>query len=121
MKTWFNCCSTSLSLSLSGILIMLELHYFRCNYICETFSCLYQCVDLQVTATRVRSKTAQWGSLQRDTKVKSLCFNYTSLHEGVRGKWRYSSTHSLTSALDGSQLYTPANLHPGKEPLVPIG
>jgi hypothetical protein len=24
-------------------------------------------------------------------------------HEGVLGKWRYSSTHSLTSALDGGE------------------
>jgi hypothetical protein len=35
------------------------------------------------------------------SKVKlSLCFNWAPRHEGVLGDWRYSSTHSLTSALD---------------------
>jgi hypothetical protein len=40
-------------------------------------------------------------------KVKFfLCFLFFSLaprHEGVLGKWRCSSTHSLTSALDGGE------------------
>jgi len=27
-------------------------------------------------------------------KVKSLCFNWTSRHEGVLGECRYSSTYS---------------------------
>jgi hypothetical protein len=27
----------------------------------------------------------------------------TEHHEGVLGEWRYSSTHSLTSALDGGE------------------
>jgi hypothetical protein len=37
-------------------------------------------------------------------KVKvSLCFNWVPRHEGVLGEWRYSSTHSLTSALDGDE------------------
>jgi hypothetical protein len=30
-----------------------------------------------------------------------LCFNWAPRHEGVLEEWRYSSTHSLTSALDG--------------------
>jgi hypothetical protein len=45
-----------------------------------------------------------------DTLVKvkvnvkvSLCFNEAPSHGGVLGKWRYSPTHSLTSALDGSE------------------
>jgi hypothetical protein len=29
-----------------------------------------------------------------------VCFNWAPRREGVLGKWRYSSTHSLTSALD---------------------
>jgi hypothetical protein len=33
----------------------------------------------------------------------SLCFNWAPRHEGVLGKWRYNSTHSLTSALDGGE------------------
>jgi hypothetical protein len=39
-----------------------------------------------------------------NVKVKlSLCFNWAPRHEGVLGEWMYSSTHSLTSALDGSE------------------
>jgi hypothetical protein len=30
-------------------------------------------------------------------------FNQAPCHEGVLGEWRYSSTHSLTSALDGGE------------------
>jgi hypothetical protein len=37
-------------------------------------------------------------------KVKlSLCFNWAPRHEDILGEWRYSSTHSLTSALDGGE------------------
>jgi hypothetical protein len=37
-------------------------------------------------------------------KVKlSLCFNWAPRHEGVLGEWRYSSTHSFSSALDGGK------------------
>jgi hypothetical protein len=44
-------------------------------------------------------------------------------HEGVLGEWMYSSTHSLTSALDGGEcrLHAPTALLPGKEPLLPVG
>jgi len=46
--------------------------------------------------------------------VKSFLYCNSAPHnEGVLGEWRYSSTHSLTSAL--------AALPPEKEPLVPIG
>jgi hypothetical protein len=44
--------------------------------------------------------------LLQDIKVKlSLClfFNWAQRHESVLGEWRYSSTHSLTSALDGGK------------------
>jgi hypothetical protein len=38
------------------------------------------------------------------SKVKlSLCFNQAPHYEGVLGKWRHSSTHSLTSVLDGGE------------------
>jgi hypothetical protein len=40
-----------------------------------------------------------------------LCFNWAPRHEGVLGEWKYSSTHSLTSVLDGSERST---LHPGR-------
>jgi hypothetical protein len=37
-------------------------------------------------------------------KVKlSLCFNLAPSHGGVLGEWRYSSTHSFISALDGGE------------------
>jgi hypothetical protein len=56
-----------------------------------------------------------------DVKVKlSLCFNWAPLHEGVLGEWRYSSTHYLTSALDGGERsasrpgrFTPRERAPG--------
>jgi hypothetical protein len=54
-------------------------------------------------------------------KVKlSLCFNWAPRHEGELGEWRYSSTHSLTSALDGGEWlvscsgrFTPKERVPG--------
>jgi hypothetical protein len=33
----------------------------------------------------------------------SLCFNWAPSHEDLLGEWGYSSTHSLTSALDGGE------------------
>jgi hypothetical protein len=57
-------------------------------------------------------------------KVKlSLCFNWTSRHEGVLGEWKHSSTHSWPRhwmEVNG-QLRAPAALPTGREPLVPIG
>jgi hypothetical protein len=39
-------------------------------------------------------------------KVKlSLCFNWSPHHEGVLGEWRYSSTHSLNSALEEGEWW----------------
>jgi hypothetical protein len=54
-------------------------------------------------------------------KVKlSLCFNGAPSHEGLLGEWRYSSTHSLTSALGGGEWsasrpgrFTPRKTAPG--------
>jgi hypothetical protein len=52
----------------------------------------------------------------------SLCFsfNWAPSHEGVLGEWRYNSTHSLTSALDGCEWsasrlgrFTPRERAPG--------
>jgi hypothetical protein len=54
-------------------------------------------------------------------KVVPVLF-LTEHHETVLGEWMYTSTHSLTSALDGGgQLHAPAALPSRKEPLVPIG
>jgi hypothetical protein len=48
--------------------------------------------------------------------------NWAPRHEGVLGKWRYSSTHSLTSALDGGEWsasrpgrFTPRERAPGTD------
>jgi hypothetical protein len=49
-----------------------------------------------------------------------LCFNWAPRHEGVLGEWRYSSTHSSTSALDRGEWsasrpgrFTPRESAPG--------
>jgi hypothetical protein len=64
-------------------------------------------------------------NLKGNVKVKvnvklSLCFNWAPRHGGVLGDWRYSSTHSLTSALDGDDWsasrpgrFTPRETAPG--------
>jgi hypothetical protein len=50
----------------------------------------------------------------------SLCFNWAPSHEGVSREWRYSSTHSSTSALGGGEWsasrpyrFTPKERAPG--------
>jgi hypothetical protein len=40
-----------------------------------------------------------------------LLFNWAPRREGVLGEWRYSSTHSLTSGLDGGKW---SASHPGR-------
>jgi hypothetical protein len=45
-------------------------------------------------------------------KVKlSMCFNWAPRHGGVLGEWRYSSTHSLTSTLDGGEWSASRSAH----------
>jgi hypothetical protein len=47
-----------------------------------------------------------WFMFNKELKVKvklSPFFNWAPRHEGVLGEWRYRSTHSLTSALDGGE------------------
>jgi len=64
------------------------------------------------------------GGKGKDQKLKlSLCFNWAPRHEDVLGKWRCSSMHSLTSALDWGEWSAPPSgrLTPEKEPLVSIG
>jgi hypothetical protein len=41
--------------------------------------------------------------MMKGKKVKSLSFNQAPRHEGVLGEWKYSSTNSLTSSLDGDE------------------
>jgi hypothetical protein len=60
---------------------------------------------------------------RHDNKVKvklCLCFNWAPRHGGVLEWWSYSSTHSLTSALDGGKRtdsrpgrFTPKERAPG--------
>jgi hypothetical protein len=40
--------------------------------------------------------------VRKETNL-SLCFNLVPRHEGVLGEWKYNSTHSLTSVLDGGE------------------
>jgi hypothetical protein len=51
-----------------------------------------------------------------------MYFNWAQRHEDVLGEWKYSSIHSLISALDGREWSAsrPGRFTPGKEPLVPI-
>jgi len=55
--------------------------------------------------------------------VPVLFLNWVPRHEGVLGEWRYSSTHSLASALAVGEWSAsrPGRFIPGKEPLIPIG
>jgi hypothetical protein len=53
-----------------------------------------------------------WLSLSYTVKVEiSPCFNWAPRYEGVLGEWSYSSTHSLTSALDRGEW---SASHPGR-------
>jgi hypothetical protein len=62
---------------------------------------------------------------RKKVKVRlSLRFFFrTPRHEDILGEWRYSSTHSLTSALDGGEWSAsrPRPLYPqGKSPWYPL-
>jgi hypothetical protein len=49
----------------------------------------------------------------RDVISYTRVFNWAQRHEGVLREWRYSATHSLTSALDGPARFTPRERAPG--------
>jgi hypothetical protein len=67
------------------------------------------------------AKNIKESNIGTNGRIKlSLCFNWAPRHEGVLGEWRYSSTHSLTSALDGREWsasrpgrFTPRERAPG--------
>jgi hypothetical protein len=70
-----------------------------------------------------RNSTLRGHSDWRKGKLKlSLCFNWAPRHEGVLEDWRYSSTHSLTSAVDRGEwsVHAPAALPQGKSPWCPL-
>jgi hypothetical protein len=79
---------------------------------------IYTCIRDTLTSNPGRGAGCySWGLLSR---VKSLFFNWAPRHEGVLGEWIYSSTHSLTSALDGGEWsasrlgpFTPMERAPG--------
>jgi len=61
-------------------------------------------------------------NLRHDVEAKSVSdSDHRNTPRRPRGEWRYNSTLSLTSALDGSGLSTPrpGRFTPGKDP-VPI-
>jgi hypothetical protein len=45
----------------------------------------------------------KWHNKDEGKIIPLLFFNWASHHEGVLEEWRYSSMHSLTSALDGGE------------------
>jgi hypothetical protein len=73
------------------------------------------------TKERTTMNRACAGTIHRKVKVKfPLCFNWAPCHGGVLGEWRYSSTQSVTSALDGGAWsasrpghFTPRERAPG--------
>jgi hypothetical protein len=68
-----------------------------------------------------RISKGRFYKLGKTAKVKlSLCFNRAPRHEGILGEWRYITTHSLTSTLDGGEWsallpgrFTPRESAPG--------
>jgi hypothetical protein len=70
--------------------------------------------------------------VHRDLNVTGLClcitsyahcfFNGAQRYEGVLGEWMYSSTRSLTSALEevSGQIHDPAALLQGNSPWYPL-
>jgi hypothetical protein len=82
----------------------------------------------EVTAVKRRGKKTTLHQLlpinitgkSKGKVVPVLSLNRAPRHEGVLGEWRYSSTHSLTSALDGGEWsasrlgrFTPRERSPG--------
>jgi hypothetical protein len=74
------------------------------NIICSNVTEV--CTRFIQTLHIIRSQLLPSYTLLIHSKVKvnlSLCFNWAPRQENVFGEWRYSSTHSLTSALDGGE------------------
>jgi hypothetical protein len=73
------------------------------------------CYGDQMKEDEVGGHEHGWGRREMHTKFcleknlkgrdysEDLCFNWALRHEGVLGEWKYSSIHSLTSALDGCE------------------
>jgi hypothetical protein len=71
-----------------------------CNWRCHHQIIIIIIIIIIITTTTTTTIT----TTTTTTKVNlSLCFNWAPRHESVLGEWRYSSTHSLTSALDGGE------------------
>jgi hypothetical protein len=58
---------------------------------------------------QITYESTTWFEINTMVKVKvkgiviPVLFNWAPRHEGVLGEWMYSSTHSLTSALNGGE------------------
>jgi hypothetical protein len=70
---------------------------------------LIQCAKEQQRSVFRKSDSSIWRQLyEPEVKVKGkvVCIIFVTeapRHEGILGVWRYSFTHSLTSALDGGK------------------
>jgi hypothetical protein len=74
----------------------------QCNVTELQRTFLYKDSSLQTTL--LYKDIPHYQFLNMGSKVKLfLCFNWAPRHEGVLEEWRYSSTHSLTSALDAGE------------------
>jgi hypothetical protein len=86
--------------------------------------CAYRRTHAQITNSICLNPTGSSGNvncwkIRMHEVVPVLLFlNWEPRHEGVLGEWRYSSTHSLTSALDGGEWLAS---RPGRFTGVPIG
>jgi hypothetical protein len=75
--------------------------------------------SFSTAAKRLSNMCFQSGDVKVKVKL-SLCFNWAPCHESILGEWRYSFTHSLTSALDAGEwsascpgCFTPSERAPG--------
>jgi hypothetical protein len=85
----------------------------RPKFNCQNGQDFHFVVQMGFCNRRLMHCGKRWGSLVRITswvmvskgRELSLCFlfKWAPCHEGVLGEWRYSSMHSLTSALAGGE------------------
>jgi hypothetical protein len=93
--------------------VTLPFYFIRLVIIKNTRTRPHEPAGRSVTGTRDKSRHTSHIAIKVKVKLYP-CFNSAPRHEGVLGEWRYSSTHSLTSALDGGEwsasrpgLFTP--------------
>jgi hypothetical protein len=64
--------------------------------------------------------TSSWHMIRQSESFTSIFIKRVPRYKGVVGEWRYNSTHSLTSAIDGGEWSasrpgrsTPKEISPG--------